>query len=92
MGVKIPIEKNWVYLLINFFVFFFSIFLHILMIISNILIISTKSYKFSFKYKKIENFMNFIWKYFVPVLCYLLREIFSFLGEKWDKWIISHSK
>ena len=92
MGVKIPIEKNWVYLLINFFVFFFSIFLHILMIISNILIISTKSYKFNFKYKKIENFMNLIWKYFVPVLCYLLREIFSFLGEKWDKWIISHSK
>ena len=92
MGVKIPIEKNWVYLLINFFVFFLSIFLHILVIISNILIISTKSHKFSFKYKKIENFVNIIWKYFVPVLCYLLREIFSFLGEKWDKWIISHAK
>ena len=92
MGVKIPIEKNWVYSLMNFFIFFFSSFLHILMIISNILIISTKSHKFSFKFKKIENFMNLIWKYFVPVLCYFLREIFSFLGEKWDKWIISHAK
>ena len=92
MGVKIPVEKNFVYLLINFFVFFCSIFLHILMIISNILIISTISHKFSFKNKKLENFMNFIWRYFVPVLCYLLREIFSFFGEKWDKLIINHAK
>jgi hypothetical protein len=28
----------------------------------------------------------------VPVLCYILREIFSFVEEKWDKWVINHSK
>ena len=92
MGVKIPIEKRVFYLLINFFLIFFSILLHILMIISNILLIETKSHKFSIKYKILENFLNNIWKYFVPILCYLLREIFSFVAEKWHKWIISHGK
>ena len=92
MGVKIPIEKPLTYLLINFFLFFLSIFLHILVIISNILIIESKSYKFHIKNKNIENYLNKIWKYIVPVLCYILREIFSFVGEKWDRWIINHGK
>ena len=92
MGVKIPIEKKVFYLLINFFLIFFSIFLHILMIISNILLIETKSHRFSIKNIILRNFLNSIWKYFVPILCYLLREIFSFIAEKWHKWIISHGK
>ena len=92
MGVKIPIDKNFFYLLTNFCVFFISIFLHILMIISNILLIATKSYKFTFKNKTAENIFNISWEYIVPILCYLLREIFSYLGEKWDKWILNHVK
>jgi len=92
MGVKIPIEKQWVYTLINFFIFFCSLFLHALVIISNILIISTKSHEFSMKNKVLENFFNKSWKYIVPVLCYLLREIFSFIDEKWVRWLVGHLK
>ena len=62
------------------------------MIISNILLIETKSHRFSIKNIILRNFLNSIWKYFVPILCYLLREIFSFIAEKWHKWIISHGK
>ena len=92
MGVKIPIEKQWVYTLINFFIFFCSLFLHALVIISNILIISTKSHEFSMKNKVLEKFFNKSWKYIVPVLCYLLREIFSFIDEKWVRWLVGHLK
>ena len=92
MGVKIPIEKQWVYTLINFFIFFCSLFLHALVIISNILIISTKSHEFSMKNKVLEKFFNKSWKYIVPVLCYLLREIFSFVDEKWVRWLVGHLK
>ena len=92
MGVKIPIEKQWVYTLINFFIFFCSLFLHALVIISNILIISTKSHEFSMKNKVLENVFNKSWKYIVPVLCYLLREIFSFIDEKWVRWLVGHLK
>jgi hypothetical protein len=92
MGVKIPIEKQWVYTLINFFIFFCSLFLHALVIISNILIISTKSHEFSMKNKVLENIFNKSWKYIVPVLCYLLREIFSFIDEKWVRWLVGHLK
>ena len=92
MGVKIPIEKQWVYTLINFFIFFCSLFLHALVIISNILIISTKSHEFSMKNKFLENILNKSWKYIVPVLCYLLREIFSFIDEKWVRWLVGHLK
>ena len=92
MGVKIPIKKPLLYLLINFGLFFISIFLHILVIISNILIIATKPYKFHVKNQKLENILNGLWKYMVPVFCYILREIFSYLGEKWDKWIVSKAK
>ena len=92
MGVKIPIEKQWVYTLINFFIFFCSLFLHALVIISNILIISTKSHEFSMKNKVLENIFNKSWKYIVPILCYLLREIFSFIDEKWVRWLVGHLK
>ena len=92
MGVKIPIEKQWVYTLINFFIFFCSLFLHALVIISNILIISTKSHEFSMKNKVLEKLFNKSWKYIVPVLCYLLREIFSFIDEKWVRWLVGHLK
>ena len=92
MGVKIPMEKPFVDSLINYLLFFMSIFLYILVIICNILIIATSSHKFNIKYKKLENFLNICWKYIVPILCFFLREIFSFVGEKWDKWIISHGK
>ena len=92
MGVKIPIDRKRFYLFINFILLFFSIILYILMIISNILLIGTKSYEFNLKNKYVRNFMNSIWKYMVPVLCYILREIFSFVEEKWDKWVINHSK
>ena len=92
MGVKIPIEKTWVYVLINVFLFIFSIFLHIIMIICNILIISTKSYVFHTKIKILDKFLNATWVYTVPVFCYFLRELFSYADEKWDKWIISHVK
>ena len=92
MGVKIPIEKQWVYTLINFFIFFCSLFLHALVIISNILIISTKSHVFSLKNKVLENILNKSWKYIVPILCYLLREIFSFIDEKWVRWLVGHLK
>ena len=92
MGVKIPIEKQWVYTLINFFIFFCSLFLHALVIISNILIISTKSHEFSMKNKVLEKFFNKSWKYIVPLLCYLLREIFSFIDEKWVRWLVGHLK
>ena len=92
MGVKIPIERKMSYLLINFLLLFFSIFLHVLMIICNILLISTKSFTFNIRYKTIEHFINSSWKYIVPVLCYILREIFSFMEEIWNKWIVNHGK
>ena len=92
MGVKIPIEKKMFYLLINSLLLFFSIFLHVLTMISNILLIETKSHTFNIKNKTIGNFINNSWKYIVPILCYFLREIFSFAEEKWDKWIINQGK
>lgn len=92
MGVKIPLETPFNYWIINLFLFLLSIFLPILIVISNILIISTKIYIFHIKFKKLELFLNHYWKYFVPVLCFLLREIFSFISQKWNKWIIHHQK
>ena len=92
MGVKIPLKTPFNYLIINCFLFILSIILHILMIITNILIISIKSYKFDIKYKRIEQFLNNNWKYIIPVFCFILREIFSFISEKWNKWIINHQK
>ena len=92
MGVKIPLETPFNYWILNSFLFILSIVIHFLMIISNIAIISTKSHIFHTKYKKIESFCNNYWKYFVPVLCFIFREIFSFISEKWFKWIINHQK
>ena len=92
MGVKIPLETPFNYWIINSFLFLLSIFLPILMIISNILLISTKSYTFNWKFKKLGSFLNHYWQFIVPVLCFLLREFFSFIAEKWNKWIIYHQK
>ena len=92
MGVKIPLETSFDYWIINSFLFILSLFMHILMIISNILLISTKLYIFNIKNKKIESFLNHYWKYFVSFLCFILREIFSLISEKWNKWIINHQK
>ena len=92
MGVKIPLETSLNYFIINYLLLFLSIFLHILMIISNVFVISMKSYKFNIKYKRIESFLNNNWRYIVPIFCFFLREIFSFLSKKWNKWIINCQK
>ena len=92
MGVKIPLETSFNYWLINSFLFILSVFLHILMIIIYIIIISTKSYSFNLRFKKVESILNKSWKYIVPILCFLLRELFSFISEIWFKWIINHQK
>ena len=92
MGVKIPLETPFYYWILNSLVFLFSIFLHILTIISNIVLINTKSHVYHSKYKKIETFLNNYWKYIVSILCFLLREIFSIISEIWFKWIINHQK
>ena len=92
MGVKIPLETSLNYFIINYLLLFLSIFLHILMIISNFFVISMKSYKFNIKYKRIESFLNNNWRYIVPIFCFFLREIFSFLSKKWNKWIIKCQK
>ena len=92
MGVKIPLETPFYYWILNSFLFLLSIFLHILTIISNIVLINTKSHVYHSKFKKIETFLNNYWKYIVSIICFLLREIFSIISEIWFKWIINHQK
>ena len=92
MGVKIPLETPFSYWLINCFYFMSGIFVYALMIISNIGLISTKSHLIRIRFKGLESFYNHYWKYAVPVLCFIIREIFSFISEKWNKWIITHQK
>ena len=92
MGVKMPIEIPFKYFIIKLLLYLLILFLHAIMIISNILIISTKSHIFVLRFKRIELFLNRYWKYIVPVLCLVLREIFSKISEKWNKWVISQMK
>ena len=92
MGVKIPLETPFSYWLINCFYFMSGIFVYALMIISNIGLISTKSHLIKIRFKRLESFYNHYWKYIVPILCFIIREIFSFISEKWNKWIITHQK
>ena len=92
MGVKIPLEASFNHWIINLLLASTLIFLHIIMMITNILIISTKAYHFNIKYKNIEFFLNNYWKFIVPILCFLLREIFSYFSEKWNKYIIKRQK
>jgi len=90
MGVKIPLEPSFNYWIINFLLASTLIFLLIIMMITNVLIISTKEYHFKFKH--IEFFLNNYWKYIVPILCFLLREIFSNFAEEWNKYIAKKQK
>ena len=92
MGVKIPLETSFNHWIINLLLASTLIFLHIIMMIANVLIISTKTYHFNFKFKNIEIFLNNYWKYTVPILCFLLREIFSNFSEKWNKYIVERQK
>ena len=92
MGVKIPLETPFNYWIINCLYFMLGIFVYIIMIISNIALISTKSHKIRIKYKRLGSFYNNYWKYAVPIICFIIREIFSFISEIWNKWIINHQK
>ena len=92
MGVKIPLETSFNHWIINFLLSSTIIFLHIIMIITNALIINTKAYHFKIKFKNIELFLNNYWKYIVPILCFLLREIFSDFSKKWNKYIMQRQK
>ena len=69
-----------------------SALIKIFVMASNVIILTFKNHNFELKEVFYNNLLNKYWKYITPVIIFILRELFSILSEKANKWIYSHQK
>jgi hypothetical protein len=92
MGVKIPLETSYQTHITNAVILLLSTLIKILVMASNIIILTFKNHTFEFKNIYYNNKLNKYWKYITPVIMFILRELFSVFSEKANKWLYSHQK
>ena len=86
MGVKLPQSSSYKAHLINVLILILSALIKIVVMGSNIIILTLKNHKFEGK------FVNKYWKYIIPIIYFILREIFSVFAERINIWLYSHQK
>ena len=92
MGAHIPLTTSYKTRLTNVVILLISALIKIIVMASNIIILTFKNYVFEFKNEYYNYLLNKYWKYIIPVIIFILRELFSILSEKANIWLYSHQK
>ena len=92
MGIQLPITTSYRTEFTNVLVLILSGLLKVLVMASNIIILALKSHIFELKNVFYNNLLNKYWKYITPIIIYILREIFSFIIVRANKWLYSYQK
>ena len=92
MGIQLPVTSSYKTEFINIIILILSGLIKTFVIITNVIILAFKNHNFELKKVYYNNLLNKYWKYITPIIIYILREIFSFLSEKVNKWLYSHQK
>ena len=92
MGIKLPMSVSYKAEFTNIIVLILSGLLKVFVMASNIIILALKSHIFELKNVFYNNLLNKYWKYITPIIIFILREIFSFIIVKANKWLYSYQK
>ena len=92
MGIQLPISSSYDTEFTNVIILILSGLIKIFVMTTNVVILAYKNHTFEFKKDYYNKLLNKYWKYITPVIIYILREIFSLLSEKANKWLYSHQK
>ena len=92
MGIKLPQSTTFKIHFTNVLILILSALIKIIVMGSNIIIMTYKNHNFELKKVAYNNFLNKYWKYITPIIIYILRELFSIFAEKANIWLYSHQK
>ena len=92
MGVKLPQTASFKIHFTNVLILILSALIKILVMGTNIIIMTFKNHNFELKKTMYNNFLNKYWKYITPIIIYIFREFFSIFAEKANIWLYSHQK
>ena len=92
MGIQLPISTSYKTEFTNVIVLILSGLLKIFVMASNIIILAVKNHTFELKRMFYNNLLNKYWKYINPLIIYILREFFSFIIVKANKWLYGYQK
>ena len=92
MGIQLPLSVSYRVELTNAIILILSGLIKVFVMASNIIILTFKNHTFELKKVFYNDLLNKYWKYITPVIIFILREIFSFLSVKLNKWLYSHQK
>jgi hypothetical protein len=76
----------------NIIILILSGLIKVFVMASNIIILAFKNHVFELKKISYNKFLNKYWKYITPIIIYILREIFSILCEKANRFLYSQQK
>ena len=92
MGIKLPLGSSYKIKVTNIIIIILSALIKIFVMTSNVIILTFKNHNFELKKVFYNNLLNKYWKYITPVIIFILRELFSILSDKANKWLYSHQK
>ena len=92
MGLELPISISYKTQFANALILILSGLIKVFVMASNIFIIALKDHTFELKKVFYNNLLNKYWKYINPIIIYILREIFSIVSVKANKWLYSNQK
>ena len=92
MGIHLPLSSSYKTHFMNIIILILSGLIKVFVMASNIIILAFKNHVFELKKISYNKFLNKYWKYITPIIIYILREIFSILCEKANRFLYSQQK